>query len=77
MRRGRPSRVGWFEEEFFWVREKSPVAKHPQPSVSAATNFGVRMRWWSGGLAEDALERAIHSTPNTTDLRQELGVLLK
>jgi hypothetical protein len=36
-----------------------------------ATHFGMRARWWSGGLAEEVKERSTLSTPNTPNLRPE------
>ena len=36
-----------------------------------ATHFGMRMRWWSGSLAVEVMERSTLATPNTPTLRPE------
>ncbi len=48
-----------------WMGESPPVCER------TGTHFGVRARWGSGGLAEEAMERSSLSTPNTTNLRPE------
>jgi len=32
-------------------------------------HLGVRTSWWTGGLAESAVEHEMRPTPNTADLR--------
>jgi len=43
----------------------------PPVCERTATHIGVRTRWWSGGLAEEAMERCTLSKPNTPNLRPE------